>query len=238
MILLCGTGRSGTSAVARLLHEAGIAVGHDLIPADEHNAEGYYEERQLVAVNEAILAAAGLHDWFATISREGILDVAHGFAAEMIELARDATPAWKDPRFCWTLEAWLEVLPERPRVIVCLRSPAEVVASTMRYYGLTGDDARRAGEHVWRVQGERLLDVIEAYGLDALAVEYASLVAEPEVAVAPIARFAGRRLDPGFIRQDLRHHDEETVPELMLLYGRLAALGERWRATPGGARSA
>lgn len=238
MILICGTGRSGTSAVARLLHEAGISVGRDLIPADEHNAEGYYEERQLVAVNEAILAAAGLHEWFATAGRDQLLSVAHGFAAEMLELAADATPAWKDPRFCWTLEAWLEVLPARPRIIVCLRSPAEVVASTMRYYGLAGDEARRAGVHVWRVQGERLLEVIEAYDLDALAVEYSSLIAEPEAAVAPIARFAGRRLDPGFIRQDLRHHRDETSTELMALYRRMAALGERWRVTPGGARSA
>jgi hypothetical protein len=238
MILICGTGRSGTSAVARLLHEAGISVGHELIPADEHNAEGYYEERQLVAVNEAILAAAELHDWFATVSREQMLNVAHGFVPEMMALATNATPAWKDPRFCWTLEAWLEVLPGRPRVIVCLRSPAEVVASTMRYYGLTGDEARRAGEHVWRVQGERLLEVIEAYSLDALSVEYASLIAEPDVAVEPIARFAGRRLDPGFVRRDLRHHEKESGPELMALYRRLAALGERWRATPGGARSA
>jgi hypothetical protein len=238
MILICGTGRSGTSAVARLLHEAGISVGHDLIPADEHNAEGYFEERRLVMVNEAILAAAGLHEWFATASRAELLTVAHTFAAEMMELAERATPAWKDPRFCWTLEAWLEVLPERPRVIVCLRSPGEVVASTMRYYGLEGDEARRAAEHVWRAQGERLLEVIESYGLDVLAVEYASLIADPQSAVGPIARFAGRRLDPAFIRQDLRHHREETAPELIPLYNRLAALGERWRATPGGARSA
>ena len=47
--------------------------------------------------------------------------------------------------------------------------------------------------------------------------------------MAPIARFAGRRLDPGFIRQDLRHHQAETAPELIALYRRLAALGERWR---------
>jgi hypothetical protein len=108
----------------------------------------------------------------------------------------------------------------------------------MRYYGLTGDEARRAGEHVWRVQGERLLEVIEAYGLDALSVDYASLIAEPDVAVEPIARFAGRRLDPNFVRGDLRHHEKGSGPELMALYRRLAALGERWRATPGGARSA
>jgi hypothetical protein len=238
MILICGTGRSGTSAVARLLHEAGISVGHDLIPADEHNAEGYYEERQLVAVNEAILAGAGLHEWFSTASRDELLSVAHGFATEMLELAAAATPAWKDPRFCWTLEAWLEVLPERPRVVVCLRSPAEVIASTMRYYGLAGDEAVRAGEHVWRVQGERLLEVIEAYGLDALAVEYAALIAEPAAAVTPIARFVGRNLDAGFIRQDLRHHREAPSAELTALYDRLAALGDRWRATPGGALSA
>ncbi|MEX0759409.1 MAG: hypothetical protein WD100_07510 [Tistlia sp.] len=31
--------------MARLLHEAGISVGRDLIEPDEFNAEGYFEER-------------------------------------------------------------------------------------------------------------------------------------------------------------------------------------------------
>jgi len=52
--IICGSGRSGTSAVARLLHEAGLSVGHELIEPDEHNAEGYFEERQVVKINVTV----------------------------------------------------------------------------------------------------------------------------------------------------------------------------------------
>jgi hypothetical protein len=183
MFLITGTGRSGTSAVAQLLHEAGLAAGNDLIEPDEHNEEGYFEERELIGINDAILDAAGVGAWFTTATRQQIRDAASQHIDAMRELAAAATPVWKDPRLSWTLEPWLDVLPERPQIIVCLRSPAEVVASTLTYYMLGGDEAERAVTHVWRAQSERLLEIIDEYRLDAICVEYAALQANPERAI-------------------------------------------------------
>ncbi len=225
MFLITGTGRSGTSAVAQLLHEAGLSVGHDLIEPDEHNAEGYFEERMLIMINDAILRAAGIGEWFTTATREQIRDAATQYADHMRTLVETATPAWKDPRLSWTLEPWLEMLPERPRVIVCLRSPAEVVASTLTYFAQGGDDAEGAVKHVWRVQYERLLEIIAEYGLEAICVEYAALHADPEQAVAPLARFVGRPLDVRTVRRDLRHHAAPIPDDLTDLYERVRALG-------------
>lgn len=225
MFLITGSGRSGTSAVAQLLHEAGLSVGHDLIEPDEHNAEGYFEERMVIMINDAILKAAGVGEWFTTATREQIREA----AAEYVEYMRDqvtvATPAWKDPRFSWTLEPWLGMLPEPPRIIVCLRSPAEVVASTLRYYAQAGEEAENAVKHVWRTQYERLLEVIGEYRLDAMCVEYAALQADPEAAVQPLARFVGRALDPRTVRRDLRHHAVPVSDDLVELYGRVRGLG-------------
>ncbi|MBI5285271.1 MAG: sulfotransferase [Chloroflexi bacterium] len=232
MILICGSGRSGTSAVARLLHEAGISMGNDLIEPDEFNAEGYFEERGVVRMNDALLNDVKLHTWFATASRQDILAAARARGDGMRELAAQATPAWKDPRFSWTLEAWMEVLPEKPRVIVCLRSPAEVVASTLRYYGLSGDEPTRAVEHTWRAQYERLLDVIAEYGLEAIGIEYGALFDDPAAAIAPLERFVGRKLDAGGVRRDLRHHKSAVSGELRAVYDRVAALGAEWRVGP------
>lgn len=225
MFLICGSGRSGTSAVARLLHRAGIVMGHDLIEPDEWNPEGYFEERAVVAVNDAILNDVGLHRWFATASRIDILSAARARREAMLPLAAEATPAWKDPRFCWTLEAWLELHPAPPRVIVCLRSPSEVIASTLRYYGLAGDEATRAAGHTWRTELERLLEIITEYGLDAISIEYGPLLADPTATIEPLARFVGRPLDATAVRQDLRHHAAPVPPEFADLYARVAALG-------------
>ena len=230
MIIIAGSGRSGTSAVARMVHESGMSVGHDLIEADENNAEGYFEERGVVLLNDAILNDVGLNEWFATASREQIIEAARARGDIMRELAANATPAWKDPRFSWTLEAWMEVWPDRPRVIVCLRSPSEVVASTMKYYGQVDDEARRSVEHVWHAESERLLEIIDAYDLDTVSIEFADLHRDPEAAIAPIERFLDRRLDTRFVRRDLRHHEAPTPGHLAEMYERVRALGERWRA--------
>ena len=225
MFLITGSGRSGTSAVAQLLHEAGLSVGHDLIAPDEHNTQGYFEERMLIMINDAILKAAGVGEWFTTATREQIRDAATQYSDYMRDLVKTATPAWKDPRLSWTLEPWLEMLPERPRIIVCLRSPAEVVASTLTYFAQGGDDAESAVKHVWRVQYERLLEIIAEHGLDAICVEYPALQEDPEATVAPLAHFVGRALDVRSVRRDLRHHAVAVPDDLLELYERVRGLG-------------
>jgi hypothetical protein len=178
----------------------------------------------VVTANDAILNAAGLGTWFADASREQILDAAAQYASEMRDIASRATPGWKDPRFCWTLEAWLPLLPPSPRVIVCLRNPTEVVASTLRYYGLAGEEAGRAAMHTWRAECERILALVDAYHLDATAVEFEALHGRPADAVAPTERFVGRALDASFIRGDLRHHAAPVPDEARDLYDRVLAL--------------
>lgn len=224
MFLIAGSGRSGTSAVAKLLHTAGLSAGHDLIPPDAANADGYFEERAVVAVNERILRDAGLHAWLSTATRARVIAAARPHLDDMRALVADATPVWKDPRFSWTLEAWLPLLPEPPRVIVCLRSPGEVVASTLRYYGLAGDEATRAVAHLWRAQYKRLLEVIADHRLDATCVEYAALHAGPADALARLAAFVGRPLDAAAVRRELRHHEAAVPRASRALYARVKAL--------------
>ena len=224
MIIITGSGRSGTSAVARLVHEAGISVGHDLIEADESNAEGYFEERAIVAMNDAILNDVGLNEWFAVASREQILEAARARGDDMRALIAAATPAWKDPRFCWTLEAWMKLMPQPPRLIVCLRSPSEVVASTLRYYGQDSEDAVRHVEHRWLSEYGRLLEIIDAYGLDAISIEFEELHRDPDAAVAPMERFIGRPLDASAVRHDLRHHANAIPDHAREMYERVRAL--------------
>jgi hypothetical protein len=225
VIIITGSGRSGTSAVARLIHEAGIPVGRDLIAADESNAEGYFEERSVIAMNDRILGDAGMEAWFAVAPREELLTAAQAYRDEMRALAAEATPAWKDPRFCWTLEAWMELMPSRPRVVVCLRSPLEVVASTLKYYGQVSDEARRHVEHRWRSEYERLLEVIDGFALEAICLEFSDLHRRTKWSVVALSRFVGRELDASVVRRDLRHHRMRVPARLRDVYERVRALG-------------
>jgi hypothetical protein len=223
--IICGSGRSGTSAVARVLHEAGLSAGHELIAADEHNVEGYFEERPVVEVNEAIFQTVGLSDDRAAPTRGQVIEAARPLIGYMAAVATDATPTWKDPRFSWTLEAWLRVFDAKPAIIVCLRSPLEVADSTLRYFGLEDEERRRGIAQYWRAQYERLLDVIETLGLDAIAVEYGDLHREPARSIERLAGFVGRQLDPTLVRQDLRHHQLPIPDEFRELYDRVRKVG-------------
>ncbi|MBF6599084.1 MAG: sulfotransferase [Dehalococcoidia bacterium] len=211
--------------MAKLLDRAGVSVGRQLIAGDAANPDGYFEEQAVVVLNDEILARAGLFAPFSMATRAEVRTAARPYTDEMRALAASATPAWKDPRFSWTLEAWLAVLPEAPRLIVCLRSPAEVAASTLRYFG-RGDDAEAtaAALHLWRAQYERLIEVIEAYRLQALCVEYGRLHAGDAATVAALAGFVGCALDAAGVRRELRHHVLAVEPGLQPLYDRVRAL--------------
>ena len=51
MILALGTGRSGTSDVARILEEQGVMMGHRFHMGDEFNPRGYFEDRDFQELN-------------------------------------------------------------------------------------------------------------------------------------------------------------------------------------------
>ena len=225
MILVTGSGRSGTSAVAQILHQSGISVGNDLLAADTSNPEGYFEERMVVMMNDALLNDVGMRRWFHVASRGEILDAARARGDMMRQIAATATPAWKDPRFCWTVETWMEVLPEKPRLVVCLRSASEVVASTLKYFGLGDDEAVRAVEQAWHDGYARLLDVIDECAIEAVTVEFNALYADSERALAPVERLIGATLECGSLRSDLRHHEVPVPGHLQEMYDRVQALG-------------
>jgi len=278
MIIVTGSGRSGTSAVARVLHESGISMGRDLLGPTEFNARGYYEERDVVAMNDRILAGCGLRPADGslsrlhltlmralgstrlpaarrkTASRAEVLTIAARYGEAMQGLGANvpSSGGLKDPRFCWTLEAWLPYFSKEPRVIVCLRSPEAIAASVMRIYGLVETGERReyssrrhrkmlkfledvvtaAGEF-WSNQYQRLLEVIDALQLEATCVEYDALNNDPEGTVARLAGFVGRPLDPRYIEAPLRHYTASVPERYSQLYERVLALSRLPTASGG-----
>lgn len=218
-VIVTGYGRSGTSAVARVLHESGVGMGSDFGPADEHNPTGYYEERTVYFANQQIRAGPPSRwRW-----RSTVLAIASRLAPELGEIARAETDGWKAPLFCLTLEAWLPHLPSRPKVIVCLRSPTAIVQSLGRISGQIDSKVYR----LWARSYSRLLDVIRDYRLEATCVEYDELVRCPAEVVARLSAFIGRPLDAQYVEPNLRHHAYAVPQQYAALYDRVRALGPR-----------
>jgi hypothetical protein len=153
-----------------------------------------------------------------------VLAAAAPYEAEMRALVAQATPAWKDPRFSWTLEGWLPYFPQKPRLIICLRPPEAVAGSAMDIYAARNDDLRQALMGQWVEQYERLLDVIHDWQLDATCVEYQRLMEDPAATVARLAEFVGLPLDPQYVEPSLQHHSAGVPDDLAALYERVRAL--------------
>src|SRR5580658_3168224 len=58
-LVVLGMHRSGTSALAGMLHHLGVALGERLMPASPDNPRGYWEHSEIVAINHRLMATMG-----------------------------------------------------------------------------------------------------------------------------------------------------------------------------------
>lgn len=139
--------RSGTSALTRTLGLRGAALPRRLLPAAPDNATGVWEPREIVAIHDELLAAAGSSwddvgefppAWFAS-------DSARLFKQRLVAALRSdfgQAPLFvvKDPRICRLVPLWLMVLAEfgaAPLFVIPVRHPFEVAASLARRNGFS-----------------------------------------------------------------------------------------------------
>lgn len=138
-LVVAGMHRSGTSALTGALSLLGFDLGSRLLPPSDDNIKGFYENSEVVAIHERLLAAFGLSwddprelpaNWIAH-------DAARAARNEIIELvqrefAQSNKWAVKDPRICRFLPLWREALGDLGQtmnVLLMARHPWEVSAS-------------------------------------------------------------------------------------------------------------
>jgi hypothetical protein len=157
LVLVAGSGRSGTSLCAGLLQRLGFHVPQPEVPADDTNPRGFAESQWVVDFHDALLKRAQVQ----------VADARPAAWARTAEVAFDpevqrALRAWlkaqfrqadhvvvKDPRLSWFISLWRRCAEEAgvpPRFVTMLRHPAAVVDSKQRWYGgWQGDVGRAAG---------------------------------------------------------------------------------------------
>lgn len=147
--IILGSGRSGTSMVAGTLAKAGFLMGDNLLKANNGNPKGFFEDREIIHINEALLAQVlrtrprllgrwFFHSWPITGHRwlaQVPLDTDIPCPAELSLKIRDLTErepyCFKDPRFAYTLPAWRPLL--KDSVYICVfRDPASTALSILK----------------------------------------------------------------------------------------------------------
>ena len=147
LVLITGTGRSGTSTMSGALHHLGLSVPGPHLGANRTNPKGFFESRWSVQFHKRIHRRAQVNDFDARLDaleqvREATTEES---AAEIDEWLAEQT-AWqvvlKDPRTVWHQRLWAEraaAAGREIRFVSMLRHPAEVVGSRVTYYLSRGD---------------------------------------------------------------------------------------------------
>ena len=121
IVIICGMHRSGTSALAGMLHANGICMGREkdfYPPPMKENPKGFYENVKFRRINDAILHKVGykVKSFNPDIPEVPVIEDLE-IRAKMISLIASYQReyenwGWKDPRTSLTFLSWVDVLNE------------------------------------------------------------------------------------------------------------------------------
>lgn len=227
-IAITGMHRSGTSMITRALHDSGLhLIGTDaeeLLDAADDNPEGFWENKAIVACNDALLeATGGAWDNPPQLPPQAVDDprvthVAEAATAAIVALSQHDHWGFKDPRSCLTAAYWLDLVPEL-RFVICVRDPLEVALSLKR----RNQNSYSLGLALWERYYTAVLAAIPPDR--RIVTHYDTYFLDPEGEIGRVCGFVGLSPAPPHVRSDLRHHtigvglvDAGVSPSLRSLY--------------------
>lgn len=148
-ILVVGTGRSGTSTVAKALMSLGVDMGFMFRKPDQFNPEGVYED----------LFFKHLNEWYI---RKDITRQQWKMGVESIMHTRNELWGFKHPNTCYLLQEYINLL--KPKFVWARRDIAESAASCARCYNMPLHEASVLMHHrnnlcEKHLKGQDVLDV-------------------------------------------------------------------------------
>lgn len=193
-ILVMGIPRSGTSAVAGVLHRLGVPMGKNLVPANATiNPAGFFEDNDFVSLHGSVTGLDVGH-WKRLAQVEPVLPgkLLARYAA-LIESRNQAHELWglKDMRVCHFMRQFVN-LADNIKVVEVVRCPVSVIRSMRAYPGidLTLEEALQIYSD-WAGLVTLALETICGAGTAMARIRYEALVTEPEHMVDQIAAFVG-----------------------------------------------
>ena len=206
VILVLGIHRSGTSAVAGVLHHLGVYMGKpntrtksELPPVDgwptyKSNPKGQFEDGNFCSINRTLLGP-NWRDPVLPVDQRGV-GLAELYASHLE--AGHEIHGLKDPATCFSWEIWHEVLATEGhdvRVLAVNRvSFAAAIKSVIRREAMPEPVANHIMSRYWLAHVQAL-DYL-AKRVPVLKVPFETLLAAPEDGVNIIAEWAFKELEP------------------------------------------
>jgi hypothetical protein len=220
--------------MAGMLRNAGYFMGDDYIPARAANPKGFFEDREVNRLNDALIAAhlnrsllrklrraAGYQlprgiPWLAKLPGPIRCKVSEALAMRMRERLSNVPFCYKDPRFSYTLPAWEPYLPSDIRFVVVFRDPARTTDSIVRVAKEQGFLARlrintQEACAIWYAVYRSILRLVA--GSDKfIFVHYDQLLNGSRVGA--IEEFLGASMDRSFAEASIRRSQTEGSESL------------------------
>lgn len=144
--IVVGTGRSGSSTVAGILHnQMNVFMGHNFREPDEKNLGGFWEDVEFYIPNWKFLHGRLTY-------QEWIEDI---FSAVCARIKMKVPWGFKDPDATHFLGLYLSFF-KQPRIIRCMRKKELVVPSLMRCFGYT----KAYSENLWDMKEAILNNIL------------------------------------------------------------------------------
>ena len=139
-LVILGMHRSGTSALAGVMHILGIAMGDCFVPPEDSNPKGHWEHLEIMRTHKRILRELGYNmgydvrsfpeGWWKNTNISSFKDN----LKKIISQDFKSSPLWgfKDPRTCRLVPLWNDIFEEigcQPIYLFILRHPIAVAQS-------------------------------------------------------------------------------------------------------------
>lgn len=158
LVVVTGSGRSGTSSMAGVLKLLGLRIPPPEVPATRSNPKGHFEPQWVVDFQQRLLSRAqvkltdarprAFEDTARAGLRPAVQEELRAWLAPQLDDPTDLVV--KDPRSTWFVPMWkrcAEDLGAELVTLTMLRHPAEVVGSkNTYYYRKESPERRRVGE--------------------------------------------------------------------------------------------
>ncbi|WP_404455712.1 sulfotransferase [Virgibacillus necropolis] len=173
-VVVLGSGRSGTSVLARAINIAGVDLGSGFIKTNQTNPKGFFENKKIVNTHKKIgeiLKKRPFPKGFP------YFDDVRPYRNELKDYIQEEffnkkVWGWKDPRNNEFLEMWKGILKEinvEGNYLIIIRNPVDVIASYKRAYDRDETWAKRQ----WQLR--TLLALRETKKEKRIIVEYDEL---------------------------------------------------------------
>jgi len=208
-VMVVGMHRSGTSFLTGSLQQAGLELG-EISAWNPHNLKGNRENNDIVAFNDAVLAARG-HTWDnppQTPIEWTPAERAH--AESLIAGYGDTRWGFKDPRALLLLEGWQALIPDLAFVGI-FRHPGAVAESLNARGGM----AQEKAFSLWQAYNQRLLTLHQRQPFPLLCFDESEQVLHDKLNTVLLELGLQALGNDRFFSAELKHHEllSETLPE-------------------------